>query len=61
MEMAKKLALMQSNEVTVGQFQTATPPAYDLNGTKLSTGTQHLFYRAIKSKRRKPERMKTHA
>ncbi|KAJ7883248.1 hypothetical protein B0H13DRAFT_2538339 [Mycena leptocephala] len=59
MEMAQKLASTQSDEVAIGQFQTTTPTAYDLNGTKLSTGTQHLFYKAIKSKRRKPERMKT--
>ncbi|KAJ7831993.1 hypothetical protein B0H13DRAFT_2240505 [Mycena leptocephala] len=59
MGMAKKLASTQSDDVALGQFQTVTPTAYDLNGTKLSTGTQHLFYKAIKSKHRKPERMKT--
>ncbi|KAJ7831750.1 hypothetical protein B0H13DRAFT_1654551 [Mycena leptocephala] len=59
MEMARKMASKHPNTIVNGQFQTMIPPAYDLNGMKLRTGTQRTFYRAIKSRRRKPDRMKT--
>ncbi|KAJ7803829.1 ribonuclease H-like protein, partial [Mycena leptocephala] len=59
MEMARRIASTHSDEIEIGHFQTMIPSAYDLNGVKLSTGTQRTFYRAIKSRRRRPDRAKT--
>ncbi|KAJ7912951.1 hypothetical protein B0H13DRAFT_1613020 [Mycena leptocephala] len=59
MEMARRIASKHSDEIEIGHFQTMIPSAYDLNGVKLSTGMQRTFYRAIKSRRRRPDRAKT--
>ncbi|KAJ7030493.1 hypothetical protein C8F04DRAFT_1211681 [Mycena alexandri] len=40
-------------------LNTDIPEAYKLDGIKLSSGSQSMFYKAIKAERHKPERMKT--
>ncbi|KAJ7208430.1 hypothetical protein B0H12DRAFT_1034237, partial [Mycena haematopus] len=59
MKSAKALAIQSGDTETHPMIQLNIPEAYDLNGLRLSKGTQKSFYRALKAQRVTPERMKT--
>ncbi|KAJ7239221.1 hypothetical protein B0H12DRAFT_1025321 [Mycena haematopus] len=59
MKNANALAMRTVNDDEPLEIRIDVPDTYDLNGLRLSRGTQKSFYRALKSQRKKPERVKT--
>ncbi|KAJ7252019.1 hypothetical protein C8J57DRAFT_1238360 [Mycena rebaudengoi] len=59
MKKVKDLATSGLDKAIPDQIDTEIPAGYSLSGVSLSKGTQSSFYRAIKSKMKKIERLKT--
>ncbi|KAJ7717279.1 hypothetical protein B0H16DRAFT_1338179 [Mycena metata] len=56
---ANELAKLGLDDGVPTALNTEVPGAYRLDGIKLSSGSQSIFYKAIKAERHKPDRMKT--
>ncbi|KAJ7018275.1 ribonuclease H-like protein [Mycena alexandri] len=59
MSNAVELAKIGLDHGEPAPLYTDIPQDYNLDGIKLSSGTQSIFYQAIKAMRTKPDRMKT--
>ncbi|KAJ7691524.1 ribonuclease H-like protein, partial [Mycena metata] len=59
MKRAQELAMQGLTELIATPMQMDIPSYYHLKGMKLKNGTQRSFYKAIRTRRPKPQRLKT--